>query len=76
MPYQEMAFIARHATTLSAVIAINGTRLVLEGDNRPISAQFVTSNFFSELGGTRRLLGRVLDPADRRSAPTPRPPWS
>ena len=69
MPYQEAAFIARHATTLSAVIAINGTRLVVEGESRPINAQFVTSNFFSELGA-RLTAGRVLDPSidDRADA--------
>ena len=62
LPYPEMAFLREHAKTLSAVLASNSTRLVMEGADAPIHAHFVTSNFFVELGG-RAALGRVLDPA-------------
>ena len=67
MPYPEMAFFRAHATTLSAVLAFNTTGVVVEGEDKQVEANFVTANFFSELGATPRL-GRLLDPA-RDAAP-------
>ena len=61
LPYAEMAFVRTHATTLSAVLASHGTRLTLQGADKPISVHFVTANFFEELG-TQPRLGRALDP--------------
>ena len=65
LPYTEMAFVRAHTKTLSAVLASNASRLTLEGADKPISAHFVTANFFDELGMMPRL-GRALDP--RRDA--------
>jgi predicted permease len=67
MPYPEMAFFRRHATTLSAVLAFNTTGVAVEGEDKQVEASFVTANFFSELGAAPRL-GRLLDPA-RDAAP-------
>jgi predicted permease len=67
MPYPEMAFFREHSRTLSAVLALNTTKLAVEGEEKQIDANFVTANFFSELGATPRL-GRLLDPA-RDDAP-------
>ena len=53
---------ATHARTLSAVIAILERRLVLEGEGARLRAQFVTANFFSELGAPPRCSGVLLDP--------------
>ena len=71
LPYPEMAFFRQHSRTLSAVLGLNSTRLSMEGEERPIDANFVTANFFSELGATARL-GRVLDP-ERDDAPDAEP---
>ena len=62
LPYPEMAFFREHATTLSAVLAMNVTRISVEGEDKPIEVNFVTANFFSELGAVPRL-GRLLDAA-------------
>jgi len=62
LPYPAMAFYREHITTLSAVLALNTSRLAIEGEEKQLNAHFVTSNFFSELGATARL-GRLLDPA-------------
>jgi predicted permease len=62
LPYPEMAFFREHSRTLSAVLALNTTRVAVEGEDKQIDANFVTANFFSDLGATPRL-GRLLDPA-------------
>jgi predicted permease len=67
LPYPEMAFFREYSTTLSAVLAVNATRLAVEGEEKPLNASFVTANLFQELGARARL-GRMLDPA-RDSAP-------
>src|SRR5580658_3064612 len=67
LPYPEMAFFREHSRTLSAVLALNPTRLAVEGEEKQLTANFVTANFFSELGATARL-GRVLDPARDEAA--------
>lgn len=63
LPYPEMAFFREHSTTLSAVLAWNPASLTIEGEEKPLKAHFVTSNFFVELGATPAL-GRVLDPVN------------
>jgi predicted permease len=61
LPYPEMAFCREHTRTLSAVLALNSTKLSVEGEEKQLVAAFVTTNLFSELGATARL-GRMLDP--------------
>ena len=61
MPYPEMAFFREYSKTLSAVVALTEAKLSLEGEAKPINANFVTANFFAELGATA-IVGRVLDP--------------
>ena len=63
LPYPEMTFFAEHATTLSAVLAWAPSSLRMEHEARLLKAQFVTANFFGELGAVP-LLGRVLDSRD------------
>ena len=60
-PYSEVRFYQAHSRSLSAVLALNFDSLVMEGEEKPLHAHFVTANFFSELGGGPAL-GRVLDP--------------
>ncbi len=62
IPYPEMAFFRDYAKTLSAVIALTDAKLAIEGTEKPLTAHFVTANFFSELGA-QPTLGRLLDPA-------------
>jgi predicted permease len=59
LPYPAMAFYRDHTQTLSAVIALNSTRVAVEGEDTHLEANFVTTDFFSELGATA-LLGRTL----------------
>jgi predicted permease len=67
LPYPEAAFFREHSRTLSAVIGVNTTSISIEGEERQLDANFVTANFFRELGGASSL-GRVLDPG-RDEAP-------
>jgi predicted permease len=62
LPYPEMAFFREHANTLSAVLAWTPSTLRMEQEQRLLKAQFVTANFFSELGSAASL-GRLLDPS-------------
>ena len=62
-----MAFFREHSKTLSAVLALNPTKAAVEGEERQLKANFVTANFFSELGATP-LLGRMLDRAQDEAA--------
>ncbi len=62
LPYPEMAFFREHSRTLSAVLALNYTKVAIEEEEKQFNAHFVSANFFNELGATARL-GRVLDPA-------------
>ena len=62
MPYPEMAFFRRYSKTLSAVIAVFDAKLATEGAPKPITGNFVTANYFAELGA-RPLLGRMLNEA-------------
>ncbi len=61
VPYPEAAFFGEHSRTLAAVIAVNTSAVSIEGEQRPVDADFVTANFFHELGGASNL-GRTLDP--------------
>ena len=67
LPYPEMAFFREYSKTLSAVLALNYTSLMLEGGERPLKAQFVSPNWFSELGAPHGL-GRMFDPAQDSAA--------
>ena len=70
-PYPEAAFIAEYSKTLSAVLAVNFAKLTIEGEEKQLSAHFVTANYFSELGG-KASIGRLLDSArDRASGAEP-----
>lgn len=60
LPFPEMAFFRDHSRTLSAVIGLSQGRVSVEGEEKLIGAHFVTSNFFTELGGAARI-GRVFD---------------
>ena len=53
LPYPEMAFFRENSRTLSAVLAVNSTRLAVEGEEKQLNASFVTANYFRELGGDR-----------------------
>ncbi len=46
---------------LSAVINVNSSNVSIEGEEKPRNVNFVTANFFRELGGASSV-GRVLDP--------------
>ena len=61
MPYPSVVFYREHAKTLSAVIVTMGTRMEFDRDVQPVSANFVTANYFTELG-TAAAYGRLLNP--------------
>jgi predicted permease len=61
LPYPEMAFFREYGKTLSAVLALNSTKLSIEGEQKQLNAHFVTANLFGELGASAGL-GRMLDP--------------
>lgn len=67
LPYPEMAFFRDHTRTLSAVLAVNLTRLAIEGEGAQAFVNFVSANLFHDLGPTP-VLGRFLEPA-RDEAP-------
>ena len=60
-PYPAVAFYREHATTLSAVLALQFGRLSMDEDAPALSVHFVTSDYFSDLGASP-LLGRLIDP--------------
>ena len=62
LPYPEVAYLRDHARTLSAVIAVHSTKLAIDDGATAVRTDFVTPNFFRELGASPRL-GRLLDPA-------------
>ena len=59
MPYAMAMFYRDHAKTLSGVLTMMGARLRLEDDLEPVKANFVSANFFQELGGIAAY-GRLL----------------
>jgi len=62
LPYPEMAFFREYSKTLSAVLALNYANLTAEEGDKPLKAQFVTPNWFTELGVPHGV-GRMFDPA-------------
>jgi predicted permease len=71
LPYASIAYYRDNAKSLSAVMATMGSApLVLNQDEQRVSATFVSSNYFSELGGTAAT-GRLFDAPrdDPASAP-------
>lgn len=68
MPYPMVAFYRAHAKTLRSVMATMGTPpMEFESDTQPVRVNFVTANYFSELGTMARA-GRLLQPG-RDGAP-------
>ena len=71
VPYASIAYYRDNAKSLSAVIATMGAApLVLNQDEKRVSATFVSSNYFNELGAAAAT-GRLFDAArdDAASAP-------
>ena len=66
MPYAMAMFYRDHAKTLSGVLTMMGARLSLENDLVPVKANFVSADFFRDLGATAAY-GRLLD-AERDEA--------
>jgi hypothetical protein len=66
MPYATAMFYRDYAKTLSGVLTMMGARLSLEDDLEPVKTNFVSANFFKELGATAAY-GRLLD-AERDAA--------
>jgi predicted permease len=62
MPYPTVVFYREHSRTLSAVMAMLGARMELESDVQSVGADFITANYFTELGSSATC-GRLLDPA-------------
>ncbi len=60
MPYPTSVFYREHARTLSAVMAMMGARIELESDVQLVKADFVTANYFAELGSSAAC-GRLFD---------------
>ncbi len=72
LTYPAMAFYRDRVRTLRAVLAARYEKLALDGQAEPLRAQFVTANFFDELGAGMTL-GRGLDPVvDARLEGAPR----
>ncbi len=68
MPYPAVAFYREHAKTLRAVMASMGTPpMELNTDLQPVAVEFVTGNYFTELG-TRTQFGRLFMPAREDAA--------
>lgn len=71
VPYASIAYYRDNAKSLSAVMATMGSApLVLNQDEQRVKATFVTSNYFSELGGSAAA-GRLFDAGRDDSASAP-----
>jgi predicted permease len=71
VPYPSMLFYRDHAKTLAAVMGTMYSSAALEDDPKFKSVDFVTGNYFTELG-TEPFLGRLLDSSiddDPKAAP-------
>jgi predicted permease len=68
MPYPTAVYYRDHARTLSAVMTWASGRLELDPDAKAVSANYVSANYFKELGASAAY-GRLLDSAldDARS---------
>ena len=62
MPYPTAIFYRDHAKTLSAVLTILGARMELDNDAQPVRTNFVSTNWFKDLGFTAPY-GRLLEPS-------------
>jgi predicted permease len=58
MPFPEAEFLAKYTKTLSSVIATNGGRVWIEVGQKAVNANYVSGNYFTELG-VNALVGRV-----------------
>ena len=67
LPYPEMAFFREHSRTLSTVLAVNTSQLSIRDEGKQAEVQFVTANYFSELGAVP-ILGRTFDPVREESS--------
>jgi predicted permease len=71
VPYASIAYYRDNAKSLSAVMAtMRASPLVLNQDEQRVSGTFVSSNYFSELGGSAAT-GRLFDAARDDSASVP-----
>jgi len=70
MPYPTAMFYRDHAKTLSGVLTMMGAQLSLEDDLRPVKTNFVSANFFKELGANPAY-GRLLHPERDEAANAP-----
>lgn len=71
VPYASIAYYRDHAESLSAVMAtMGGPPLVLNQDEKRVSATFVSSNYFSELGGSAAT-GRLFEATSETAASAP-----
>ena len=71
VPYASIAYYRDNAKSLSAVMATMGAApMVLNQDEQRVKATFVSSNYFSELGGSAAA-GRLLNAARDDSASAP-----
>lgn len=67
MPYATMMFYRDHAKTLSAVMATMGGHVAVDTDPDPARADFVSANYFKELGEPAAY-GRLFDPVSEDAA--------
>ena len=67
MPYPQMMFYRDHAKTLGAVMGTMGGRVTIDADPEAVRADFVSANYFKELGEPAAL-GRWFDPAREDAA--------
>ena len=63
--YPAVAFYREHTRTLSAVLAMTSARVTVEESEQPLTAFFVTANYFDELG-PRTTHGRLFSDGDER----------
>jgi hypothetical protein len=69
VPYSSIAYYRDNAKSLSAVIAImNAAPMVLNRDEQRVNPAFVSSNYFSELGGLP-IIGRLFDSCTKTPVP-------
>jgi predicted permease len=61
MPYPTAIYFRDHAHTLSGVLTMMEGRLELENDLEPLGANFISSNFFDDLGASAAY-GRLFSP--------------
>jgi predicted permease len=71
VPYSSIAYYRNNAKSLSAVMAtMSAAPMVLNQDEQRVSPAFVSSNYFSELGGSA-VIGRLFDSGREGSSSAP-----